>query len=112
MDEPKFDLARVVSAPFDENTYLLRLKSRNDCLVIDPGFEPDQILAWLDTQRVVPAAILNTHGHSDHIAGNAALKRRWPECPMIIGDADARQAHRCRTESFGSLRPAGNESSP
>ncbi len=89
MDEPKFDLARVVSAPFDENTYLLRLKSRNDCLVIDPGFEPDQILAWLDTQRVVPSAILNTHGHSDHIAGNAALKQRWPDCPLVIGDADA-----------------------
>ena len=32
--------------------------------------------------------ILNTHGHSDHIAGNRALKERWPDCPLIIGHGD------------------------
>ena len=37
----------------------------------------------------MPAAIFNTHGHSDHIAGNGALKQRWPNCPLIIGHADA-----------------------
>ena len=89
MKEAKFDLARVVSSPFDENTYVLRLKNRNDCLVVDPGFGPEQILALLDEQKVVPAAIFNTHGHSDHIAGNGALKERWPDCPLIIGHLDA-----------------------
>jgi glyoxylase-like metal-dependent hydrolase (beta-lactamase superfamily II) len=34
-------------------------------------------------------AILNTHGHSDHIAGNAAMKSQWPGCPLIIGVGDA-----------------------
>lgn len=87
--EPQFDLARVVSAPFDENTYVLRRKDRNDCLVVDPGYGPEQILALLDEQKIVPAAILNTHGHSDHIAGNGALKQRWPDCPLIIGRGDA-----------------------
>jgi hydroxyacylglutathione hydrolase len=87
--ETEFDLARVVSAPFDENTYILRRRDRDDCLVVDPGFEPEQILALLDQQEIVPAAILNTHGHSDHIAGNAALKQRWPDCPLLIGHADA-----------------------
>jgi glyoxylase-like metal-dependent hydrolase (beta-lactamase superfamily II) len=87
--EPEFDLTRVVSAPFDENTYLLWQKGREDCLVIDPGFGPEQIIALLDERKIVPAAILNTHGHSDHIAGNAALKQRWPDRPLIIGQADA-----------------------
>ena len=87
--EPQFDLARVVSSPFDENTYVFWRKDRDDCLVVDPGFGPEQILALLDEQKLVPAAILNTHGHSDHIAGNAALKERWPDCPLIIGHGDA-----------------------
>ncbi len=31
------------------------------------------------------AAILNTHGHVDHIAGNPALKLAFPEAPLVIG---------------------------
>ena len=53
--------------------------------MVDPGFGPEQILALLDERKIVPAAIFNTHGHSDHIAGNGALKERWPDCPLIIG---------------------------
>jgi len=87
--EPQFDLVRVVSSPFDENTYVLWKKNRSDCLVVDPGFGPERLLALLDEHKIVPAAILNTHGHSDHIAGNAALKEKWPDCPLIIGQAEA-----------------------
>jgi glyoxylase-like metal-dependent hydrolase (beta-lactamase superfamily II) len=87
--EPVFTLVRVVSAPFDENTYVIWRSDRHDCLVVDPGFGPEQVLARLDEEKIVPAAILNTHGHSDHIAGNGALKERWPDCPLIIGYGDA-----------------------
>src|SRR5438477_14732 len=31
------------------------------------------------------AAILNTHGHADHIAGNEAMKAAFPAAPLIIG---------------------------
>lgn len=89
MKYPVFNLARIVSAPFDENTYVFWLKGRSDCLVVDPGFQPERILAFLDEQKIEPAAILNTHGHSDHIAGNDAMKRQWPDCPLIIGSGDA-----------------------
>lgn len=75
--------------PFGENTYIAHLDSRDDCLIIDPGLEPDKIFAYLDLHHVEPAAILCTHGHSDHIAGNGPLKERWPHCPIFIGAADA-----------------------
>ena len=42
---------------------------------------------WTSTGK--PAAILDTHGHSDHVAGNATLKHRWPHCPLVIGAGDA-----------------------
>ena len=35
------------------------------------------------------AAIVCTHGHVDHIAGNADLKRAFPDAPIIIGTGDA-----------------------
>lgn len=79
----------IRSMPFDENTYIAFVAGRSDCLVFDPGLEPDKIFATLDERSLSPAAILCTHGHSDHIAGNGALKARWPDCPLIIGVRDA-----------------------
>jgi glyoxylase-like metal-dependent hydrolase (beta-lactamase superfamily II) len=57
--------------------------------VVDPGLDPERIVEYLDRRKLAPAAILCTHGHSDHIAGNALVKERWPECPLVIGRADA-----------------------
>jgi hydroxyacylglutathione hydrolase len=86
---PQVQVAAVLSVPFQQNAYVAHLEGRGDCLVVDPGLEPQKILDYLDSRRLLPAAILNTHGHSDHIAGNAALKDRWPQCPLVIGSADA-----------------------
>jgi hydroxyacylglutathione hydrolase len=83
------EIGVVVSAPFDENTYIAHLPGRHDCLVFDPGFEPDAIVDYLTQHELTPAAIVCTHGHSDHIAGNAAMRKRWPDCPIVIGEGDA-----------------------
>src|SRR5476651_101645 len=79
----------IVSMPFQENTYIVWRGARRDALVIDPGLEPDAILTFLDEQGLDVAAILNTHGHADHIGGNEALKQRYPQAPLIIGVNEA-----------------------
>jgi hydroxyacylglutathione hydrolase len=83
--------AAIESAPFGENTYIAHLEGRNDGVVVDPGLEPGKILAYLDQHGLDPAAILITHGHSDHIAGNAALKERYPVCPIVVSHGDAQK---------------------
>src|SRR5262249_40609806 len=75
----------IVSLPFEENTYVVWHNGRNEALVIDPGLEPELILDFLQGQGLTPTAILNTHGHGDHIGGNAALKQAYPQAPLIIG---------------------------
>ncbi len=82
-------IVTVLSVPFEENSYIAYFQGQQDCLVIDPGLEPEKILAALDELGLSVAAILCTHGHADHIAGNAVLKERWPEAPIIIGEGDA-----------------------
>jgi glyoxylase-like metal-dependent hydrolase (beta-lactamase superfamily II) len=77
------------SMPFAENTYVVWLEGRPDALVIDPGLEPELILDCLAKHGLSPAAILCTHGHADHIAGNQALKRAYPNAPLLIGTGDA-----------------------
>jgi glyoxylase-like metal-dependent hydrolase (beta-lactamase superfamily II) len=78
----------LVSAPFAENTYVVWLPGRRDALVIDPGLEPELILDCLRDEQLTAAALLNTHGHGDHIGGNAALKEAFPAAPLIIGVND------------------------
>jgi len=86
---PEIQIATILSVPFEENTYVAHLEGRDDCLVVDPGLEPQKIVAHLESKGLRPAAILNTHGHSDHIGGNATLKQRWPDCPIVIGSVEA-----------------------
>lgn len=94
--------ARIESLPFGENSYVLAGPDGRRCVVFDPGFEPDAIITWIDEHGLEPAAILLTHGHSDHIAGTAALRDRWPGLEILIGRHDA--------PKLGD--PAGNLSGP
>jgi hydroxyacylglutathione hydrolase len=87
--EQRIEVAAILSAPFAENTYIAHLSGRRDCLIVDPGLEPGKICAYVEEHGLEPVAILNTHGHADHIAGNAEMKRRWPDCPLVIGRGDA-----------------------
>ena len=89
MKRPEIRIATILSIPFEENTYVAHLEGRDDCLVVDPGLEPEKTVAHLESNGLHPAAILNTHGHSDHIGGNAVLKQRWPDCPIVIGSVEA-----------------------
>src|SRR5690606_37111423 len=99
MDESPITIRAVVSMPFDENTYVLWRPGRTDCLLIDPGFDPQSIIETLEQNRLTPAAILLTHAHADHIAGNGAIKDLWPECPIVVGQGDASKL----TDPVGNL---------
>jgi glyoxylase-like metal-dependent hydrolase (beta-lactamase superfamily II) len=79
----------IVSMPFEENTYVLWLPKSDEAIVVDPGLEPELILEFLEEQGLKVAAILNTHGHADHIAGNGPMKTAFPQAPLIIGKNEA-----------------------
>lgn len=82
-------LVTIVSRPFEENTYIVGPADRPEVFVVDPGTEPDLILERLADDGLTPVAIVNTHGHLDHIAGNEALKQAFPDVPILIGAGDA-----------------------
>jgi hydroxyacylglutathione hydrolase len=91
------NIRTIVSMPFEENTYVVWRQGSLEALVIDPGLEPNLILEFLREEGLRVVAILNTHGHADHIGGNEALKKAYPDAPLVIGadekhlliDADA-----------------------
>jgi glyoxylase-like metal-dependent hydrolase (beta-lactamase superfamily II) len=62
---------------FQVNSFLLRCEETGDTVVVDPGDEPEILLRRLDELGTQPVAIVNTHGHLDHIVGNGAIRARY-----------------------------------
>jgi hydroxyacylglutathione hydrolase len=89
VNPPRLCVECVVSEPFAENSYVVFLQGRRECIIVDPGLEPGKIEQVVAQHDLTPVAILNTHGHSDHIAGNGHCKQCWPDCVLIIGRDDA-----------------------
>ena len=54
---------------YQTNTYIVYDSGRQDCVIIDPGYEPAAILARLEELELEPEAVLLTHGHFDHVGG-------------------------------------------
>ena len=84
----KLDVRTVVSPMFDQNAYVVS-SGGDECFIVDPGFNTRDLVAALKTTGWRLAAILNTHGHLDHIVGNGPLKELFPDVPIVIGRGDA-----------------------
>ncbi len=56
--------------------------------IVDPGQEGERILTLLSKKGLLPAAVLLTHAHFDHITGLAALQRAYPSLPVYIHPGD------------------------
>jgi len=69
-------IQRFTLGPFQENTYLVVGPSGRNAMLIDPGLGSEEILAVLAAQELKLKLIVNTHGHLDHVAGNAFFKSR------------------------------------
>jgi glyoxylase-like metal-dependent hydrolase (beta-lactamase superfamily II) len=85
----KLDVRRVVSPMFDQNAYVVGVEVGDECFIVDPGFNTRDLIANIQDAGWRLAAILNTHGHLDHIVGNAVMKDRFPDAPILIGRNDA-----------------------
>jgi glyoxylase-like metal-dependent hydrolase (beta-lactamase superfamily II) len=59
--------------PYDNGCYLI-VDARNEAIVIDPSMGDRQVIAAVREHSLRLVEILNTHGHPDHIFGNAAVK--------------------------------------
>lgn len=60
----------------DNYIWLIRGNSRTEVAVVDPG-DAAPVLDFLQHQDLVPAAVLCTHHHADHVGGAERLRRTY-----------------------------------
>ena len=74
-------LESFVFNPFAENTYVVYDDNTKECIIIDPGCsnasEENELFGFIDSSRLKPLMVIDTHGHIDHILGNAVVKKRY-----------------------------------
>ena len=81
---------RFILGDFETNCYVVRVdEAARDCLVIDPGFDAEQVVEFLTEQKLNPVAVILTHGHVDHIIGLDVLRRQFPDAKVFIHRLDA-----------------------
>lgn len=74
--------------PLETNCYALDAGDGR-AVVIDPAADSARLIEQLEKKKLVPALILVTHGHADHIGAIVGLRERFPGAKIAIGRGDA-----------------------
>ena len=73
----------------DNYSYLIIDKDNKYCSAVDPA-SPEEIIPFLEREKLDLKNILNTHYHSDHTAGNLELKEKY-KCKICGPDKEKDQ---------------------
>ena len=80
-------VAGITVGAFQENCYLLTDTDAGVSVLVDPGAEPDRLIAAVEKSGSTLEAIWLTHAHLDHIGAIAGLRRRW-DVPVYLHPFD------------------------
>ena len=63
--------------PFYMNAYVVFNPETGDAILIDPGIQDKRIDTFIEARKLNLVAILNTHGHQDHIGANSHFSKKY-----------------------------------
>jgi len=81
------DIHAFTLGPLQVSAYVVT--EGKEAMIVDAPAGAEAIVDFLREREVAPGLLVNTHGHADHIQGNALLKETWPAMTLAIGEADA-----------------------
>ena len=75
---------------YQTNCYMVWAEDSDKCVLIDPGYQPEEILEQIRSKGKTLEAILLTHGHFDHVGGVESLVRETG-CQLWLQEGDYTQ---------------------
>lgn len=66
-------IQQIVVGPMANFAYIFGCSQSKQVVLIDPSAEPEKLLSAVAELDAKLVAVVNTHGHVDHVAGNAAI---------------------------------------
>ncbi len=75
---------------YQTNCYIAWGEGSDNCIVIDPGYAPEQVLMEAEDLGKKISAILLTHGHFDHVGGVRGIAERLG-CPVYLHEQELSQ---------------------
>ena len=92
------------------NCYVVGCEETREAAVIDPGMESEReaepILDFIKQNSLQIKYIINTHGHPDHVAGNALMKEATG-APILIHENHSARVQSDRKLHDGDVIPVG-----
>ena len=70
------------------NCYIVSCKRTNEAMIIDPGGNTSDMVSYVHAKKLRIKAIVDTHGHADHIAANDDL-RNLVDARLYIHEKDS-----------------------
>jgi glyoxylase-like metal-dependent hydrolase (beta-lactamase superfamily II) len=79
---------QIITRLYAENVWLVGDPQTRQGLIVDPGDQASEIIAKITASAIRPLAILNTHGHPDHLAAAADLQEYY-QIPFYLHSAES-----------------------
>jgi hydroxyacylglutathione hydrolase len=81
------NIETITVSMFATNCYLVSCAVSQEAIIIDPGADAKRIVDRIKKAGLKIRAIVNTHGHIDHIGANGKLKEEY-QVPIYLSEKD------------------------
>ena len=81
------NMKQLILGNYETNCYIVWGEGSAECVVIDPGYEPETVLNAVKALGKTLRAILLTHGHFDHVGAVREVFAQT-DCDIYICPAD------------------------
>jgi hydroxyacylglutathione hydrolase len=79
-------IKKFVVGSLENNCFIIADEKLKECLITDPGDEPDRILDFIHENNFKVKYIVCTHAHFDHVAAVSDIKKGTDALVVIHGD--------------------------